>query len=479
MIATVLALLQFAALATSGDWPMYRHDFNNSGAVPGPARGSPLSLSVRWRFHADTRISSAATTASSLVFIGTWRGDVVAINAADGKPRWTAHLGANNDWVYGGPRGVLGSITIANGVAYAVSGNCVAAAFDAVSGHELWRRTICDIKRNDDAYASPVVVSGLVLFGINILVDRATDRGREIALDAKTGAVRWTLYPQRYQGMGSGISATPAIDARSGVAYLGTGNPTPMTNPPPGPDPGSDSIIAFDVATGHVRWMYGPVHPHDTNDMDLFGSPNRFAVGAGSNMRWIIGEGCKDGTYYAADARTGREVWRRAVMPGVMIIATATVGKGTTFVPAFASDASGSISALRATDGAIVWQRSTGGEYESPVLWGDVLFITESAGWLDAFAAGSGKQLGRWKLSGKAMGRGPTIANGTLYVAAGNDLTAFRLPSRSGCLCVNAAGEVTVHDAFDRHHVGRGAQRDLVLLPHIPDDIEVFAQHLA
>jgi len=419
LIAFVTAL---ALTAPDMSWPEYRRDDDNSGFVAGPSHAERVTLQRRWTFRAASRITSTPTIAGGIVYAGTWNGRVLALDERDGHRLWSASLGAGPYWYYGGPRGVIGSIAVAGGVAYAVSGACDAAAFDARTGRQRWRVKICDTSKNDDTYASPVVADGKVLLGIDVLTDLPTDRGREIALDAQTGRIAWTLFPQRYAGTGSGISATPAIDAARGVAYIGTGNPTPMTNPPPGPDAYADSILAVGVATGDIVWTFGPVNPHDTHDYDFFGSPNRFVV----DGRYLVGEANKNGTYYAVDERTGRSVWRTQVM--AELIGTPAVGGGTIYVTAYAdSDAVGEIAALRASDGKIMWTRQTSGMYESPALWGSVVFATEAGGWLDAFAGGSGATLGRWRVGGPLRGRGPSIADGKLFVAANDSLIAYKL----------------------------------------------------
>lgn len=427
------ALLVASTLLAAGEWPSQRHDLDNSGAVSGPTQARTVHLHFRWKFEAASRITSTPVVVGGLVFAGTWAGDVVVLDAETGALRWRRSLGANPDEAYGGPRGVIGSVAVSRGRAYAVSGSCTAAAFEAASGKALWRRSICTTRLNDDTYASPVVAGGLALFGIDQIQDRPTDRGRVVALEAATGRTRWALYPQRYRGSGTGISATPAIDSQRGIAYVATGNPTPVDAPPPGDDPWSDSLLAVDLSSGRIVWAYGPVHPHDTRDDDFFASPNRFTVGEGARRRTCIGDGNKDGSYYVVDASNGRERWRQALLPeaaSATIVGTAAVGRETVFVPVYVNDGFGALVALRAADGVAVWRRRTAGLYEAPLLWGGVVFVAEARGTLRAFASADGVDLGTWDLGGKATGRGPSLAGDTLYVAAGTRLFAFRVTTR-------------------------------------------------
>ncbi len=171
------------------------------------------------------------TIAHGIVYEGTTLGDVLALDERDGRMLWRVSLGANPDETYGSPRGVISSIAVAARIAYAISGSCKAAAFDALRGIILWQRRICSTARNDDAYASPVLAGGRVLFGIDVIADRTTDAGREVALNAATGLPAWSFSPVRYRGTGGGISSTPALDSARGLAVVGTGNPTPMRSP--------------------------------------------------------------------------------------------------------------------------------------------------------------------------------------------------------------------------------------------------------
>jgi outer membrane protein assembly factor BamB len=415
-----------AVLGMGGNWPTYRHDHNNSGVADSTLRAAP-SLKTAWVYRADSRITSTPSVDGDTVFAGTWKGDVLAINAGTGSVRWRFFVGANSDETYGGPRGVIGSVALSNGVAYAASGNCTLTALIELTGHKLWQTKICSNRRNDDVYASPVAAGGLILIGVDLFSDRPTDRGREIALDAATGKVRWSYEPARYVGVGAGVSATPVINDNARVAYDGTGNPLPRGNPPPGVDPGSESIIAFHLDSGKPIWTYGPVHPHDTQDDDFFASPNRINLGSEAHPRWIIGEANKDGAYYAVDAGAGKFLWRRSI-PGAsasaMIIGTPAVADGVIFVPLY-EGASGSLTALRASDGAVLWQQRTAGEYEAPVVLGAAIFTTEITGQLDEFASGTGRALGKWSICPPSFGRGPSAAGGALYVASGTCLTRF------------------------------------------------------
>jgi len=89
--------------------------------------------------------------------------------------------------------------------------------------------------------------------------------------------------------------------------------------------------------------------------------------------------------------------------------------------------ASGALAARPTHDGAPLWIRKTAGLYESPVVWRNVVFVTDVTGHLNAFSAADGVPLGRWKVGERAYGRGPSVVEDMLYVAAASTVSAFSL----------------------------------------------------
>jgi outer membrane protein assembly factor BamB len=370
------------------------------------------------------------TAANGIVYTGTTTGDVVALDASDGHVLWRAVLGANSDETYGNPRGVISSVAVSGGVAYAVSGSCEAAALDARRGKILWKRRICTVSRNDDTYASPAVADGRVLFGIDMIADRPTDTGREIALDASTGKPAWSFTPVRYRGTGGGISATVAIDSHLDLAVVGTGNPTPMSAPPPGADRYTDSVIAFEPANGDWRWVTGPLIPHDANDYDIFASPRLLTLHVRGRTISAVAVVLKDGRCVMLDERDGRILWQRQTEPAMswmLSIGTPALTGDTLIVPLYRSAADGELVALRGNDGAVLWRTPTAGIYEAPVIWHATVLAAEAQGAIDAFDLRTGRRIARLPVNSKLLGHGLALAGDVLLVAGRGRLWAYRL----------------------------------------------------
>ncbi len=369
------------------------------------------------------------TIAGGVVYEGTTLGYVLALDERDGRVRWRASLGANPDETYGNPRGVISSVVVRGGVAYAVSGSCEAAALDAARGSVVWKRRICSIAKNDDTFASPALADGRVLFSIDVIADRPTDTGREIALDASTGAPVWSFSPVRYGGTGGGISGTPAFDSSRGIVIVGTGNPTPMSAPPPGPDPYTDSVIAVDPRTGHWLWAR-QLLAHDANDFDVFTAPGLFALAIRGHRTLGVGVTLKNSRYVMLDARTGAILWQRrlvATMHWMQSIGTPAASAGTIVVPLFHSPTDGELVALDENDGSVRWRVATNGIYEEPVVWrGDVL-VAEANGAVAAFDLRTGRSVARLSVPSKLYGRGLALDGDELFVAGRGALWAYRL----------------------------------------------------
>jgi outer membrane protein assembly factor BamB len=370
------------------------------------------------------------TIANGIVYTGTTDGDVVALDAADGHTLWRASLGANSDETYGNFRGVVSSVAVSGSVAYAVSGSCVAGAFDARLGTLLWKRRICATARNDDTYASPALADGLVLFGIDIIADRPTDAGREIALDATTGAPVWSFTPVRYRGSGGGISTTPAVDARLDLAIVGTGNPTPMKAPPAGADPYTDSVIAIEPRSGRWHWVTGPLIAHDANDFDIFASPRLFTLNLAGRITAAVGVSLKDARYVMLDEHTGQILWQRQIEPAmswIQSIGTPAVAGNEIVVPLYHDPAHGSLVALRGADGTLMWRTQTVGIYEAPVIWHATILAAEARGAIGGFDLRTGARTARLPVASELYGHGLALAGNTLLIAGRGRLWAYRL----------------------------------------------------
>jgi outer membrane protein assembly factor BamB len=177
---------------------------------------------VRWERRFPAALTGCPVLADGLVLVGDWGGRVRALDAADGRTRWTVDL----------PAAVLSPVSVAGGTVYASAADAALHARELATGRLLWRRqllrliergphsptstagllfcrTQADIWALDPATGEPlwsvdawtdselgrpVVVDGLVIFAT---VSASTDgvwTGVQ-AVDAKAGEPLWEYYP--------------------------------------------------------------------------------------------------------------------------------------------------------------------------------------------------------------------------------------------------------------------------------------------
>jgi polyvinyl alcohol dehydrogenase (cytochrome) len=226
-------------------------------------------LALKWAFGFPDATSawSQPTVFGGRLFVGSHNGTVFSLDAKTGCIYWT----------YSAKSSVRSAVTVgprngARGYA-AYFGDTAANAYavDAATGKEIWFRKV-DEHPMARMTGSPTLSGdhlyvGLSSFeetqGSNPLYECCTFRGSLSALDTKTGAIIWKTYlvPEPkpitknsagttlWGPSGAGIWGAPAIDVKRGVIYAGTGNtytPPQLTT--------SDSVIAFDLKTGKIKW---------------------------------------------------------------------------------------------------------------------------------------------------------------------------------------------------------------------------------
>ncbi|MBL0719593.1 PQQ-dependent methanol/ethanol family dehydrogenase [Piscinibacter sp. Jin2] len=202
-------------------------------------------------------------------------------------------------------------------------------ALNQDTGEVVWREKIDDYQAGYSYSAAPLVVNGLVLTGVS--GGEFGVIGRVEARDAKTGQMVWSrpvveghmgyTYDKAGNKVENGISgttnktwpgdlwktggATPWLggtyDAKTGLAYFGTGNPAPWNSHiRQGDNLFSCSTVAIDVKTGKIVWHYQNT-PNDGWDFD---GVNEF-VTFDMDGRRVGGKADRNGFFYVNDAKTG------------------------------------------------------------------------------------------------------------------------------------------------------------------------------
>lgn len=436
------------AVTTSGEWPQYGHDAENTRlASGGPAVTAVPSLQPAWRADfTDGDFTGTPAVADGKVFVGSNGGVIRALDAASGTVRWTHHLPA--------PDAVNSSLAVDNGLVFAgvarVGAPYVLALHES-TGEPAWSATV-DTQPGSDVYGSPVVAGGVVYIGVSGQNGDPDSnlRGGVHAVDEATGGLKWHTFSVGPGFNGGAVFSTPAVDLADGVLFAGTGNAYHLTNGAAADT--TDSILELRLADGaivsHVQGTANDAFSGGNPaglDFDFGASPNLIRDAAGHLV--AVGEGQKSGAYWrvpltpgaggSAPLLDGARAQTTRVGPGA-----ATGGiLGSTAYDAAAQRVFGPISvpgyvwSLDAATGLPSWV-SPG--LVDPIHFGPVaesngvLYSLNSSGFLDAWLALTGTPLAHLALNvipptdpaNYALGfGGVSVAEGKVFANTGSQGT--------------------------------------------------------
>jgi polyvinyl alcohol dehydrogenase (cytochrome) len=283
-------------------------------------------------------------------------GDTIFIAATDAARLYALDTGSGCvKWVYAADMTLRSSLAFSEPApgrpAMILAGDAAGRvhAVKALTGALAW---VSDVKLTplNRITGAPVVDGDTVYAPVSAIeVNYAGDdeyecckgQGAVVALDLATGRKKWVgrtmqeaqptrrgrTGTQQWGPSGAIIWSTPAIDAKRGLLYAGTGENTswPATNT-------SDSIIAYDMKTGDRRWVFQATKSDIWNyacgrraaNCDWPGeyhSPD-FDFGASSMLirrtdgKELVIAGQKSGALWAIDPDTGKQVWGNRIGRG-------------------------------------------------------------------------------------------------------------------------------------------------------------------
>jgi quinoprotein glucose dehydrogenase len=171
----------------------------------------------------------------------------------------------------------------------------------------------------------PTVARNLVIVGGEVTDNYSTFEPAGVirAYDAVTGRLVWNWDPGRpddtapigpgevYKASSPNSWSVFSADEDLGMVYIPMGNPTPDVFAgfrPPIYDRFNASIVALDLATGKVRWVFQTVH-HDLWDMDIGSQPSLVDLTTPSGVVPAIVAPTKRADIYVLDRRTGTPIF--------------------------------------------------------------------------------------------------------------------------------------------------------------------------
>ena len=163
-----------------------------------------------------------------------------------------------------------------------------------------------------------LVVGGTVLDNVSTTEPSGVIRG----FDVQTGELLWHWDPARpddntplqagqtYSESSPNVWSIMSVDEDLGLVYLPMGNPAPDQwggNRSPAVERVGSSVVALDLATGRMRWVFQTVH-HDLWDYDVPSQPTLVDLTInGANVPALV-QPTKQGELFVLDRRTGQPV---------------------------------------------------------------------------------------------------------------------------------------------------------------------------
>jgi polyvinyl alcohol dehydrogenase (cytochrome) len=474
---------QQPSAASSGQWPVWGGDHTNTRFQPNPGFGiaNLLRLKVKWVFalpgltggpiaaggrlfvtsrlgkvfalDADTGCTywsyeipvtmrsavavGPAKDGAQAVFFGDQNADFRAVDAATGRLLWQTHVDPYPNAL------ILGASTYYNG------------------------RLYVPVASNDEADA------------LDPKYPCCKFRGGVVALDATDGRILWRGYTiqeepkptrinsagtQMFGPSGGGVWSAPTVDPKRKLVYAASGNAYSS----PAAD-GVNAVVAFDMATGRRVWanqvLKGDVWLYRCAGEAVGNCPSPIGVDfdftsppmlrTGPDGRQAIVAGSKGGIVWAFDPDSnGKLLWQTRIAkggPGDAIWGLAADQDGVFApIPGPSSDTpteAGGMAKLALITGKTLWQApgqtppcawgQAGCEHRQPAAATAIPGAVLSGaldGHIRAYAAADGKIL--WDMDtaatvydavngikaygGNIDGSAQVIANGTLFVNAGN-----------------------------------------------------------
>jgi outer membrane protein assembly factor BamB len=403
-IACVLALLVFAATASSQEWTRFRGP-NGSGESETPAIPAVWTKSDElWSATLPGVGHSSPVLWGEKIFLlsaDPTKGTryVVCVNAADGKTLWQKEYPSSTHHIH-----QLNSLASSTP---AVDGDHVYCAWStpeeftllALShdGEPVWKANLGPFVSQHGFGTSPVIVDELVII--------ANDQDAEsfvVAVDRTSGATKWKIDRERLPEQNTSYS-TPCI-------YQPQGKPAELIL-----CSRVHGVTSLDPKSGKTLW-------------ELAGIFSQRPVGSPIIVDGLVLATCGQGG--GNNNLVAIEPYAEGQEPKLVYQVDKT---NAPYVPSLVAKNNlvflwgdrGVVSCMNGATGKILWRNRVGGDYfGSPVRVADVVYCISSEGEVAALRASDKFELLGKSPLGDVSRSTPAIANGRMYLRTQSRLTA-------------------------------------------------------
>jgi outer membrane protein assembly factor BamB len=263
---------------------------------------------VEWKVSAGHPLSAGPGAGTSLVVVGTDKGDVLAFGI-DGKPRWNARISSE----------VIAPPRVADSIVVVFSGDGRIYGLSATDGKTVWVDPRINPPLTVRNAAGGAVSRGGLFIG--------TAGGRLLAIDAQTGAIAWDGAVATPKGATeleriADITSLPYVDDKEACAAAFQGR-----------------VACFDVVRGTLIW---------TRDVSSLAG-----ITADPNHLYVVDD---KGAVQAFDRSNGASVWKQDALSKRRIGGPQLIGDEVGVV-----DVEGYLHLLSRDDGKYVGRLATDG----------------------------------------------------------------------------------------------------------------------
>ena len=347
--------------APAADWPQFRGNHTLTGLTTAAV---PAALKVKWTFEAGEAVESSAAIAGGVVYVGSQKGELLALDAATGKPRWR----------YQTVEGIGESspaVSTALGLVFVGDLSGTVHAVRIGDGQGAWT-----FKTKGEIKSSPVVVGDKLVIG--------SYDGNLYGLDAKAGTQAWSVQTDNY------VHGTPAVV--DGIAYFaGCDEVFRVIRVTDGKDMGNLPIGAYtgaSVAVANGRAYFGTFE-NEVLAVDLAARSSLRYAPKGKAVRLLVGaiDGAGDPRRPrqgrdAIGAASGKAGWTSATRARVEWCAAVAGSR------VYIGSSDGRFYVLDLATGKSVWEYESGAPMTaSPAIANGVVVIGTTDGTIIAFGA--------------------------------------------------------------------------------------------
>jgi alcohol dehydrogenase (cytochrome c) len=312
-------------LETTGiknNWLSYNGDYTGRrySSLTEITPANVAQIRLQWIFHSRNAgvLEVTPGVVGGIMYV-TASNDVYAIDSRNGTVLWHHTRPVTQGLVDDASGHINRGVAVLGNRLFVETDNAHLVCLDARSGNQLWDVADAPGNRNYGATSAPLIVKGKVIVGTSGGDDGV--RGFVAAFDPVTGKELWRFWtipgpgengssswPGDMYMHGGGTTWMPGTyDAELNTIYWGTSNPSPDYDGSvrPGDDLYTDSLLALDPDTGKLKW-YFQFTPHDLYDYDATETPVLVDASWNGAPRKLIVQANRNGFLYILDRKTGK-----------------------------------------------------------------------------------------------------------------------------------------------------------------------------